>query len=77
MEAHIVTLICDYHWSYGKKLMYRYEISWVAHYAIDMVSNLYDEYGIELCISYSLILMVDVMLVGWLVHGIEWGQVRK
>jgi hypothetical protein len=58
-------------WSYGKRLTYRYDISRVVHYAIDMVSNLYNGYFIELCIGYSLILMVDDMLVGWLVHGIE------
>jgi hypothetical protein len=46
-------------------------MSRVAHYTIDMVSNLYKGYGIELCIGYGLILMVDVMLVGWLIHGIE------
>jgi hypothetical protein len=44
--------------------MYRYDISRVVHYEIDMASNLYDRCGIELCISYGLILMVDVMLVG-------------
>jgi hypothetical protein len=27
--------------------------------------------SIELFIGYGLMLMVDVMLVGWLVHGIE------
>jgi hypothetical protein len=58
-------------WIYGKRLTYRYDISWVAYYTIDMVSDLYNGYGIELCIGYGLILMVDVMLVGCLIHGIE------
>jgi hypothetical protein len=39
-----------------------YDMSRVAHYTIDMVSNLYDGYGIELCIGYGLILMVDVIV---------------
>ena len=52
-------------------LMYRYDISQVVHYGIDMVSDLYGGYCIELCIGYGFILMVDDMLVDWLVHGIE------
>jgi hypothetical protein len=38
---------------------------------MDMTSNLYNRYGIELCNGYGLNLMVDVMLMGWIVHGIE------
>jgi hypothetical protein len=71
MEAHIEMLICDYRMELWKEVNDMYDISWAAHYAIDMVSNLYDEYCIELCIGYGLILMVDYMLVGRLVHGIE------
>jgi len=52
-------------------LTYSYDMSQVAHYTIDIVSNLYKGYGIELCNGYGLILMVDVMLVGWMEHGIE------
>jgi hypothetical protein len=48
-------------------------MSRVAHYEIDMVSNLYKGYGIE----FWDWIWFDVMLVGWLVHGIEKGQVRK
>jgi hypothetical protein len=46
-------------------------MSQVAQYTIDMVLNLYKGYGIELRNGYGLILMVDVVLVGWLVHGIN------
>jgi hypothetical protein len=52
-------------------------VSWVAHYTIDMVSDPYDGYCIELFIGYGLMLMVHVMLMGWLVQRIEKGQVRK
>jgi hypothetical protein len=34
-------------WIYGKRLMYRYDISRVAHYTIDMVSDLYDGYALN------------------------------
>jgi hypothetical protein len=47
MEAHIVTLICDYHLIYGIRLMYSYDMYRVVHYKIDMVLNLYKGYGIE------------------------------
>jgi hypothetical protein len=43
----------------------------VAHYTMDMASNIYNRYGTELCNGYSLNLMVDVMLMGWLIHEIE------
>ena len=39
--------------------------------------TLYKGYGIELWIGYGLILMVDVMFIGWLVCEIELGKVRK
>ena len=71
MTTHMVMIICDYIWIYGISLTYSYDMSWLEHYTIDMVSNLYKGYGIEFCNGYGLILMVDVMLVGWLVHGIE------
>jgi hypothetical protein len=38
---------------------------------MDMASYLYNRYDIELCNGYGLFLLVDVTLMGWLVHGIE------
>jgi hypothetical protein len=48
MEAHMVTLTYDYFLSYDIRLMCSYDLFRVAHYTIDMASNLYKGYGIEL-----------------------------
>jgi hypothetical protein len=51
--------------------MYRHDISRVVHYAIDMVSDLIMDIALNFGIGYGLMLVVNVTLVGWLVHGIE------
>jgi hypothetical protein len=47
------------------------DISWVAHYTIDMISYLTMDSALNFGIGYGLMLVVNVTLVGWLVHGIE------
>ena len=59
----------DYYVEIWKTLTY--EISWVAHYTIDMVSDLTMDIALNFGIGYGLMLVVNVTLVGWLVHGIE------